>query len=216
MEPLEAEYLRRLRGQGHLWHRTCLSSIDGILRDGRIFPVGQIEPSCTQSQNSCARHLGAVSLYDFDTESESRVSEHIFSYKLTGVLIRIRRDVLDSASLLLPEQILKGKHPIDTVPPEIRAKWMVIPAVEAVHIGSLNASAFTGFLWHQYDDKGVPLWHEVELGDESLSALSAIETNWRANTKRDIKERHEREGFNLQELIEQSYNSDKSTKSTSE
>jgi hypothetical protein len=133
----------RLRGHGQLWHRTSIVALERILRDGALVPnIGQLPNTFGQSQVSYSRHLGAVSLFDFDTADVPDIIEHewkwgeVLATRLPAtVLIRIMRDALDRTKLLLPTEISDGDRRLDPLPGDIRRMRMVIPAVEALHIG---------------------------------------------------------------------------------
>jgi hypothetical protein len=128
----------RLRGHGHLWHRTSLPSLAGILRDGEIVPnTGQLSATFRESECSYGRHLGAVSLFDFDSSDESYIIYQqsiwvnvLTQYPYATVLICIHRDALDRSKLILPTEV----KPLD---PEGRT---YMPGVEALHIGRIPVS----------------------------------------------------------------------------
>jgi hypothetical protein len=89
-----------LRGRGHLWHRTSVAALDGILRDHEITPnEGQFETTTSQSKASYARRMSAVSLFDFDTASDEHFETHKYNYWCGDIFIRIRREALDPAKL---------------------------------------------------------------------------------------------------------------------
>jgi hypothetical protein len=197
----------RLRGRGHLWHRTSLQSLEGILRDGEIVPnTGQLQPTSLQSKVSYAWHLNAVSLFDFDTVDESSVSEYGWGTVFTSelpivVLIRLRREAPDRAKLLLPTEI-RGDRRLDILPDEIRQKHMVIPAVEALHIGPISASAFSGFILTTFKEYEGYLWREVGPDADAFRVLSKISAEWNADRERRTAERHARGEYTLAEMVE--------------
>jgi hypothetical protein len=201
----------RLRGHGHLWHRTSLPSLENILRDSEIVPnMGQLQPTYGQSQVSYARHLSAVSLFDFDTADEPYIFEHEWKWGMVltgqlpaGVLIRIRREAVDRANLLLPTEISGGDHRLDTLPKEIRKMHMVIPAVEALHIGPISASAFSGFILTAFKEHGGYLWREVGSDADAFRILSEISAKWNANHERRTAKCHASGEYTLAEILEQ-------------
>jgi hypothetical protein len=213
--PPSADFLplwTRLRGHGYLWHRTALPSLERILGDGKIVPnTGQLATTFGQSKVSYSRHLGAVSLFDFDTSDEQYIFEHewkwgsvLTGYLPAGVLIRIRSDALERANLLLPANVSGGDPRLDSLPDEIRRMHMVIPAVEALHIGPIPASAFSGFILTAFKDGGGYLLHEVASDADAFQILSEISAKWSAGHERLTAERHARGEYSLAELIEQS------------
>jgi hypothetical protein len=201
---------RLLRGHGNLWHRTSLPSLERILDEGIIIPnTGQFVTTYSQSKVSYSRHLGAVSLFDFDTSDEPYIFEHewkwstvLTGYLPAGVLIRIRREVLDPTKLLLPSDISGDDPRLSTLPDKIRRAQMVIPAVEALHIGSIPALAFDGFILTAFKSGGGYLLHEVAERVDAFRVLSNISAQWTADHERLIAERHARGEYTLAEMIE--------------
>lgn len=200
----------RLRGHGHLWHRTSLPSLENILRDGEIVPnAGQLRPTYCQSKIGHAWHLGAVSLFDFDTANEEFIFEHHWKWEtvLIGqlpsawVLIRIRREALDSSKLLLPTQVSSGDHRLDALPDEIRRARMFIPTVEALHIGPISALTFSGFALAAFKELRGYLWQEVELASDAFRVLSEIAESWKVDHEREAAERHARGEYTLAEIL---------------
>lgn len=115
-----------------------------------------------------------------------------------GVLIRIRRDALDRTKLLLPPEILRGDQRLDPLPDDIRRKRMFIPAVEALHIGPISTSAFSGFILTASEEHEGYLWQEVGFDADTLRVLSEIGAKWNAV----LEQRHAREGYTLAEKLE--------------
>jgi len=192
----------RLRGEGHLWHRTSLAAVDAILRDGEIVPnLGQFPNTFGQSSVSYGRHLRAVSIFDFDTENEADALTHVCDFPLVGVLICIRRAALDRTKLLLPSQIARGEHPIDTLPDRIKGARMFVPAVEALYLGPIPTSAFGGYILAGDGSR----WHELEANEDVVPALSAIHAEWIADGERLAAARHARGDFTLDEIVRASY-----------
>jgi len=201
----------RLRGHGHLWHRTSLRSLQGILRDGAIVPnLGQLPQTFGQSKVSYSRHLSAVSLFDFDTEDQGRIFEHAWKWitvliaRLPGTaVVRIRRNALDSTRLLLPAEIARGDPRLDPLTDEIRRMRMVIPAVEALYIDRIPTEAFSGFLMTAFGgEMGEYLFQEVDRGDDAFRTLSRISTDWTADHEKRVAERHARGDYTLSERLE--------------
>jgi hypothetical protein len=120
-----------------------------------------------------------------------------------AALIRIRREALDRAKLLLPTEILRGDHRLDTLPDEIRKMHMVIPAVEALYIGPISASTFSGFILTAFKEYGGYLWQEVGLDADAFRVLSEISAEWNADHERRTAERHARGEYTLAEMVEQ-------------
>lgn len=200
----------RLRGHGQFWHRTSLSSLEGVLREGAIVPnAGQFPTTFGQSKASYSRHLGAISMFDFDTADEPYIFEHewkwgeVLATRLpAAVLIRIRRDALDRTKLLLPTEIFLDDPRLDALPTHIRKGRMVIPAVEALHISAISASAFSGFVLVCFKDTGSYRWHEMASDVDSFRTLSAFNAEWTADEYRRKGERQARGEFTLAERLE--------------
>jgi len=207
----------RLRGHGYVWHRTSLSALPGILRDGAIVPNhGQLPTTFSQSEGSYSRHLGAVSLFDFDTEVESRIFDQKWKWarvliaRLPGtVVIRIRRDMLDRTKLILPTEITCGDPRLAPLTDEIRQMRMVIPAVEALYMDRIPTDAFSGFMMTAFGDMGAYLFQEVDLSDNALHILSRISTEWITEHEKRVAERHARCEFTFAEIVEMSIDAPK-------
>jgi hypothetical protein len=166
----------------------------------------------SQSKISYSRHLEAVSLFDFDTEDETRIFEHEWKWGTVlmkelpaGVLICIRRTALDRSKLLLPAEISRGDQRIESLPDDIKRMRMVIPAVEALHIGPIPTAAFSAFILAAHDDRGGYLWHEVEASADALHVLSGIDADWNAAQVRRTLERRARGEYTLTETVEAAY-----------
>jgi hypothetical protein len=109
LQSLWRQLWTQLRGDEHLWHQTSLPALEVILRDQQIIPnTGQLPVTYPQSRNGYAWHLGAVSLFDFDTSDEQRALEEIEIKwsKPVEVLIGVQRDVLERDKLLLQARSL--------------------------------------------------------------------------------------------------------------
>jgi hypothetical protein len=121
-----------------------------------------------------------------------------------GVLIRIQREGLDRAKLLLPTEISQGDCRLDALPDDIRRMRMVIPAVEALHIGPISIAVFGGFILTAFGERDAYLWHEVPSGGDALRVLSEIAAQWQAEHDRRTAERHARGEYTFAELLEAS------------
>jgi hypothetical protein len=191
-----------LRGHGCLWHRTSLAALDGILRDHEITPnTGQFEATTTQSKASYARHMRAVSLFDFDTASAADFETHRTDYWRGDVFVRIRRDALASTKLRRAEDISTEPH-LHTLSDEDKHKLVLIPYLEVLHIGPVPESAFDGFI---LISPSADFWHETTSDAAGLKELLEIAGKWNAAAERELSERHARGEFTLAELVEASY-----------
>lgn len=197
-----------LRGNGHLWHATSLSSLEKILGDGAIVPNGGNFPEMfPQSKVSYSRHLSAVSLFDFDTSDEAYIFTEEFKWGPVlfnatlpdvGVLIRIGRALLITEKLILPNQISESDPRLAVLPDEIRKMHMLLPGVEAMHIGPVPVAAITGFILIA----GENWWQEMPRDDQSYERLSRLAAAWVSEYERDKAERHARGEYTLAELLE--------------
>jgi len=130
-----------LRGQSFLWHRTSIESLKAILRHGTIEPNhGQFSYTYPQSEKCYGRELGAVCLFDFDTEPVEDIllqackwQQFLTDSGSATILIRIDRKALKKKNLILPNAVQGSAH-------------VLIPHVEAWHKGSISTSAFRGYL----------------------------------------------------------------------
>ncbi len=72
-QEIQSQYLsilKTLRGSNLFWHRTSLSAFRAILESGSVIPnTGQFDITYPQSKACYGRSIGAVCLFDFDTES---------------------------------------------------------------------------------------------------------------------------------------------------
>jgi hypothetical protein len=89
---------------------------------------------------------------------------------------------------------------------------MRIPDVEALHIGPIPASAFSGFIFTALEDHGGYLWQEVGADADAFRALSEIYAKWNADCERRTAERHARGEYTLTEKIEASLKIEKGEK----
>lgn len=204
----------RLRGHGHLWHRTSLKSLEGILRAGAIVPnIGQLPETFPQSNGSYSRYLNGVSLFDFDTSNERNIFDSEWAWQSVlinnlSVLIRIRRDALDRAKLKLPSEISSSVECVNEPTGTNERVRMLIPAVEAIHIGPIPSSAFSGFILATFKNGGEILWHEAEHGSDPLVELSQIGAAWKAAHELRRAERKARGELDLAELVKASFETD--------
>jgi hypothetical protein len=158
------------------------------------------------------RHLGAVSLFDFDASDESCIFENEFTWGsvLTQqlparVLIRIRREALEQANLLLPADISRGDPRLGPLPDHIAEKGMYLRGVEALHIGPIAASAFSGFILTAFKfGGGYYLSPEVAVDGDAFRVLSEMGAQWTADHDRLMMERHARGEYSLAEVVEAS------------
>jgi hypothetical protein len=163
-----------LRGQGHLWHRTSVAALDGILRDQEITPnTRQFETTTSQSEASYARRMFAISLFDFDTASDEDFETHQYDYWRGDVFIRIRRDALDPAKLRRAEDIWAE----EMLPDEDKHKLVRIPYLEVLHIGPVQDDVFDGLILLSPNGD---FWHETTSDAAGLRELSAMAARWNA------------------------------------
>lgn len=201
------ETWRLLRGKGALWHRTSLTGLAGILQDGEIRPNtdGRFDCDYGQSDISYARHIGGVSLLDFDSETETRITEHADKYTLIGsmppqVIIELACSSLEPSRLLLPAVITEGIDArLDALPLEIRKARMYVPAVEAIHIGPISTSAFRGFTLVARNDAGKRVWKSFPV--TAVAEMHAASTEWIEKSAADRAARHARGDFTIAELM---------------
>ena len=127
----------KLRGNGdYLWHRTSPASYQAIIESGELLPNhGGFADTTTQSKNSLARHMGAISLCDFDTETAADIWVHYLGYWKPGVLIRISRAQLDGSKLLLPKRVAFLAQ---------ERSLIYVPYIEALYVGAIPITAFHG------------------------------------------------------------------------
>jgi hypothetical protein len=187
-----------LRGQGHLWHRTSVAALDGILRDHEITPnKGQFEITTPQSKASYACRVSAVSLFDFDTASDEDFETHQYDYWCGNVFIRIRRDALDPTKLRRAEDIWAEEMLSD----EDKHKLVCIPCLEVLHIGAVQDNLFDGLILLSPNGD---FWHETTSDTAGLTEISAMAATWNAQAEREKAERHARDEPTLLEMIEAS------------
>lgn len=201
------ETWRLLRGKGALWHRTSLVALTAILQDGEIRPNtdGRFHREHGQSDVSYARHLGGISLLDFDSETEQRIEEHADKYSLIRgmppqVIIELSRSALESPCLLLPSVMTAGTDPrLDALPPEIRRARMYVPAVEAVYTGPISTSAFTSFVLIARDYGGQRLWRSFPVS--ATDELHTTAKEWLETSEAAKAQRHATGDFTIAELM---------------
>lgn len=197
-----------LRGTGALWHRTTLAALPLILQDGEITPNrGQFVREFGQADVSYGRYLGGVSLLDYDSETEERIEEHDWKYNIVArmppqVLIKIRREALVEQRLLLPAVMSAGTDPrLDALPDDIRRMRMYVPAIEAIYLAPIPASAFAGFSLVAAGDAGVTLWREFPA--DGIGDLYQVAEYWVADDAQRKTARRARGEYTHAELLEQ-------------
>lgn len=195
------------RGVDALWHKTTLTNLKGIISDRQITPnSGQFKPQFSQSRVSYSRHLGGVSLLDFDTMSEDDINEHENKYFgidaiPAQVFIKIIRSALEPYLLLLPNDLMANVDArLHALPDAIRKARMRVPAIEAIHLGPVPTSAFAGFILAARADNGSRLWQEFDVG--ALDVLHTTATTWAAEDARQKANRHLCGEYTLAERLE--------------
>lgn len=197
------ELWARLRARGWLWHSTPLSALERILSDGAIQPnTGQRRDTFHESKISCARHLRAVSLFDFATEDEAEILDDELTWRSVlfrqglgaAVLIRVRSSALDGTKLLLPSRLRYGASP------DIPLGWVRLSSVEALHIGPILASAFDGFLIIGRGDPDRVVWAEPKSHDNPVPELQEIRARWEADRERSRADRWARGEYLLSDI----------------
>jgi hypothetical protein len=186
-----------LRGHGYLWHRTSLAALRSILSDHEITRnTGQFPSTFRQSDNSHGRHMGAVSLFDFDTASDAEFETHRIDYWHGDVFIRIRREALDPTKLL-------SHSWFNALPDETRHGRIYVPYLETLHVGPIPETAFDGLILAPVN-AGEYLWYETTSDEAGLRELLDITTKRKADEERERAERHARGEYTLEELVEAS------------
>lgn len=212
--PKTAEPLwKRLRGRGRLWHRTSLDSLKSIIRAGQITPnSGQFATRFGQSAVSWSRHLGGVSLFDFDTSADDYIEEHQWKWDnvLTsglpaGAVIGIDRQKLDESELLSPAQLRDGDVRLERLPEEIRKMQMRIPAVEAIYLGPVSTSTIREIVLTATHDRGGYYWFEEQRGINAVEPLLQIAKSWQVEHDKRTAERHARGEYTLAETLEKAH-----------
>lgn len=142
-----------LRGHGSLWHRTSVCNLKSILESGAILPNdGRFPYTYPQSRSCYSFHLGAISIFDFDTRSEIEIYRHAWKWAsfladqgTATVLIRLDRTKLEKDKLILPgahtfSQMTRIKeNGVSYIPTSI-------PEVEAFYQSAIPVSAFHDYL----------------------------------------------------------------------
>jgi len=84
IEQARADYawiLPTVHQSGSLWHRTSIDSFREILQSGAILPSdGRFAPTYPQSNSCYGRHIGAVCLFDFDSEPLNQILLHAIKW----------------------------------------------------------------------------------------------------------------------------------------
>jgi hypothetical protein len=191
-----------LREAGYLWHRTSLPSLQRILQDSALVPNGgQFDVTYPQSLNSFARMLPAVALFDFETLDKATIADREFAWagvlvgNLPGVLIRIDRAVLDSERLLLPSHITEGDRRLDSL--ANKEELMVIPDVEALHLGPISLDAFREFTLLDHPDSGGFRFRHFDVRD--CGSLFELAKAWQSENDGHAARRHAAGRYTLEE-----------------
>jgi hypothetical protein len=202
-----------LRGHGHLWHRTTLPALEGIFREKAILPNrGEFPNTFCQSKVSYSRHLKAVSLFDFDTATEQRISEHrrkwmdvlVANMPRVDILIRIAREALDRNRLVLPDEVSGDDVRLNALCEKVRKMRMYLPGVEALHIGPIGVETFTGFILLSGEGQEYHCHEAAFNGEhEAIRAMSTTATEWTNDYERRTAERHARGEYTLAERLDQ-------------
>ena len=196
----------RLRRSGFFWHSTPSPNAIGIIQAGEITPNrGQFNETFSQSLSSWSRHLGGVSLFDFDGASDEDFDVHHTDYSIFGpvpgrVLIKIDRGALQPSNLIVPTQF-HATPPDPRLGGEPAYKRMRVPYLEAVHIGPVPARAFLGFHLTAYDDDGNLLSQEFDPGPDVAETMQAVIDTWTEEDTRRKAERHARGDMRLEEVL---------------
>ena len=103
-----------------------------------------------------------------------------------------RREALDREKLLLPTEITRGDPRLAPLTDEIRQMRMIIPAVEALYIGQICTTAFSGYLLTAFGEMGGYLFQEVDVGADAFRILSQASTELNGDNERHTAERHAR------------------------
>jgi hypothetical protein len=194
--------LRRARR----WHRTSISGLQGILGDSAIVPnSGQLPNTWPQSEGSLARHLGGISLFDFDGVSEETMRNGAWigvgclstCLPDAAVLIGIQFDDLASTGLLLPCDLQR-------LSPDVRDTHTFIPHVEAICRGRIPATSFGEFILTAFSGEGI-IWKEVAFDGDAFSVISSTAAAWRTEYERKQAERHSRGEYTLEEIVKKSF-----------
>lgn len=199
-----------LHGHEALWHRTTVAGLEGIHRDGQITPnTGQFVSEYGQARVSYSRHLGGVSLLDFDSECVERIRDHDGKYTLVRpmpprIFIKIRRSDLEQSRLLLPADLTANTdRRLDVLSDKIRRMRMYVPAIEAIYLGPIEVHAFAGYVLAGAMDRGESRWEEFELAE--LDVLHSTAASWTQEDALHRAERHARQEYTLGEIIERAH-----------
>lgn len=205
--PRLAPVLATLRGARSLWHRTSVESLKQILDHGAIEPNdGRFPETYPQSKSCYGRYIGAVCLFDFDTEPLDEILVHAWKWAafLTDrgaatVLIRIARDALDPTKLTLPPEV---KYPnMPRVQGHDGAAYVptYIPRVEAWYRAPVRAAAFREFVLIK---DGSDFEHmRVDLGPAALASIAATDRTWSAAAEAEQERRRAAGEFNIVEIL---------------
>lgn len=136
-----------LRGHGDLWHRTSVENLRGIVDFGAIQPTNARFGLRYASYGS---YLGAVCLFDFDSESLEEIlnqsghwAQFLQDCGPATVFLRINKAALAAKNLILPPEIRKANVP--TLETEDGQTYIprLIPRVEGWFKGHIPIQAVT-------------------------------------------------------------------------
>ena len=176
IEPL----VNLLRRPDTYWHRTSLIGLKGIFRTGHIEPNdGRFPHTYGQSRLCMARHLQAVSLFDFNTrpvdEILLRSDRWVQFFSDCGpatFVIELESSALESNLVVAPgvlthEEMLRYKSDgLPYVP-------MYLPAVEAWYREAIPVSAFRRYLAFRRHTDFESQQFDVDIDLAELAALNA-------------------------------------------
>jgi hypothetical protein len=189
-----------LRGHGHLWHRTSLASVSGILANHAILPnQGQFPNTFPQSENSSGRVIGAVSLFDFDSAPEAEFEIHRHDYWRGDVFIRIRREALVANNLIRATDMWNDPR-LGDLAEDDKSRLVYVPYLEVLYTEAVPETAFAGFVFVP-DGASNDGYYEATTLDE----LRRIAKTRYAEIDREVAARHSRGEYTLAELIAESY-----------
>lgn len=143
--------LEVVRGHDRLWHRLSLDGFRSVLRCGEIHcnEDGKYVSTYPQSNNSLARHLKSISLFDFDTNSTESLIEHeakwvhfMMDQVPATIVLSIDRSRLNELDIILPwnipyhEKLRKRPNGVEYYPaliPEVEILYKKPIPVSAIH-----------------------------------------------------------------------------------
>jgi hypothetical protein len=156
-----------------------------ILRDRALLPNdGRFPETYPQSKASYAKQLGAISLFDFDTEPVDSILDVAWKYVqffrdqgAATIMIRIRRSALNNDRLIIPSRVPNSAKPrIEVDGRHVLPIW--IPHVEVLHIGQIHTRAFCEYLvMRKSDDSYV----RVPARKNALRRVRELSKRWEAD-----------------------------------